>query len=111
MASLRKLGTAAATAIAIAGIALSIPTAATARGHGGHGGHRGYYHGGGRHGGSWRGFGIGLGTGLALGAAPYWGGYYGGPYAYDYGGGCYIRRYWVINRYGHRVLVRRRVCY
>jgi hypothetical protein len=46
-----------------------------------------------------------------------YGGYYGGPYAYDYGydnayaGECYIRRYWVINRYGHRVLRRGQVCY
>ena len=50
-------------------------------------------------------------------AAPYYGGYYGGPYyggpyyGYGYGGGCYITRRWVINRYGHRVWRRVRVCY
>jgi hypothetical protein len=61
--------------------------------------------------GGWGGVGWGLATGLA------YGGYYGGPYAYDYGydnayaGECYIRRYWVIYRYGHRVLRRGQVCY
>jgi hypothetical protein len=61
---------------------------------------------------------------LLLGAATYpaWGGYYGpgygyGPYAYDYGyadagyGGCTIRRRWVSDGYGRRVLQRVRVCY
>jgi hypothetical protein len=67
----------------------------------------------GGHGGGWGwgGFGLGLGTGLALGAAPYYGGYYGyGPYAYDYGD-CYIRRQWVVDGYGRRILRRVRVCY
>jgi hypothetical protein len=46
-----------------------------------------------------------------------YGGYYA-PYAYDYGyyddayaGECYIRRHWVINRSGKRVLRRVQVCY
>jgi len=62
---------------------------------------------------------LGLGTGLALGlaAGPGWGGYYApygyGPYygAYAYGGDCVMRRRWVVNRYGHRVLRWVRACY
>jgi hypothetical protein len=128
---LRKLGAATAIIIAVAGPTVALPEAANARWGGG-------WHGGGWHGGhggwgwGWGGFGMGLGTGLLLGAAtaPYYGGYYGyGPYAYDYGygpygpyyaayggpyaysGGCYIRRRWVWDGYGHRVWRRVRVCY
>jgi hypothetical protein len=115
-AVLRKIGIAAATAIVIAGSMAAFPGLADARGGGGHhggGGHGGggHYGGGGYGGWGWGGVGLGLATGLA------YGGYYGGPYAYDYGydngyaGECYIRRYWVINRYGHRVLRRGQVCY
>ena len=35
---------------------------------------------------------------------------YGGPYS-AYGGDCVMRRRWVINRWGHRVLRWTRVCY
>ena len=60
-ASLRKIGIAAATAVAITGMTAAHPNVANARhGHGG--------------GGHWRGggggFGWGFGTGLALGALP-----------------------------------------
>src|SRR5512143_448985 len=102
---LRKLGAATAIIIAVAGTTVALPDAANARWGGGwHGGHGGW---------GWGGFGVGLGTGLLLGAAtaPYYGGYYayGGPYAYS--GGCYIRRRWVWDGYGHRVWRRVRVCY
>src|SRR5690348_5171449 len=110
-----------AAAIAVAAIATTavLPGTAQARWGGGyHGGHYGgHWHGGGW---GWGGFGWGLGTGLALGwGAPYYGGYYGGYYPYGgyyaYGpgayGDCYVRRRWVINRYGHRVLRRVTVCY
>ena len=77
---------------------------ADARWHGG--GWRGGWHG---HGG-WGGFGWGFAPGFAIGfGAPYYGGYYGGPYAY--GGDCVMRRRWVIDRWGHRVLRWTRVCY
>jgi len=107
-ALLRKIGIAAATAVAITGITAALPNAANAQHwHGG----GGRWHGGGG------GFGWGLGTGLALGfGAPYYGGYYG-PYAYDYGGpyayagDCVMRRRWVIDGYGRRVLRWTRVCY
>ena len=78
------------------------------------GGYRGNYYGGG-----W-GYGLAAGAiaGGLLAASPYYGGYYGGygPYAYDddsyaYAGACYIRRHWVIDGYGRRVLRRVRVCY
>lgn len=118
---LRKIGIAAALAVAtIATTAAVLPGTAEAR-WGGHwgGGHWGGGHWGGGHWGhggwGWGGFGWGLGTGLALGfAAPYYGGYYPG-YAYGYGpygygGECYVTRQWVINRYGHRVLRRVTVC-
>jgi hypothetical protein len=76
---------------------------ADARWHGG--GWRGGWHG---HGG-WGGFGWGFAPGFAIGfRAPYYGGYYGGPYAYR---GCVMRRRWVIDRWGHRVLRWTRVCY
>ena len=113
--TLRKYGIVAAAVIAIVGMTAA-PQTANARWGGG-------WHGGGWHGGGWGwgGFGVGLGTGLLLGAAmvPYYGGYYGyGPYAYGgpyaaygYGGGCYIRRHWVWDGYGHRVWRRVRVCY
>jgi hypothetical protein len=89
MRSLRKLGIITATALAVAGTSVTLPTSADARWGGG-------WHGGGWHGGhggwGWGGFGVGLGTGLLVGAAtaPYYGGYYGygaydsGPYDYGY---------------------------
>ena len=104
---LRTIGIAAATAIVIAGSTVAFPDLAAAGG-GHHGGHHGGGHWGGGYGGwGWGGIGWGLATGMA------YGGYYGGPYAYDYGygGECYIRRHWVINRYGQRVLRRIQVCY
>jgi hypothetical protein len=125
---LRKLGAATAIMAVVAGTSVALPDAANARWGGG-------WHGGGWHGGhggwGWGGVGLGVGTGLLLGAAiaaPYYGGYYGGygPYAYDYGygptyaayggpygytGGCYIRRHWVWDGYGHRVWRRVRVCH
>ena len=122
LGSLRKLGLAAAAAVAIAGTTVAVPDVANARWGGGwHGGHGGF---------GWGGFGVGVGTEFLLGAAtaPYWGGYYGGPYygygpAYGYGygptyaayggpytGGCYVTRRWVVNSYGHRVWRRVRVC-
>jgi hypothetical protein len=105
--------------MAVAGVPLAAPTAASARG--GFGGfHGGGFHGGGFHGGGWRraGFGaLGFGVGLGL-AAPYaYGGYYGPGYGYGYGypysyagyggyydeGGCYLvnRRIWTS--YGWRL--------
>ena len=112
--TLRKSGIAVATIVAIVGTTVASADARWGGGHW-HGGHGGW---------GWGGFGLGLGTGLALGASPYYGGYYGpyaydyGPYAYDYGygsyahdGGCYIRRRWVSDGYGHRALRRVRVCY
>jgi hypothetical protein len=119
LTKLRKIGLAAAMVGLVVGATVTLPDAAQARWGGG-------WHGGGWRGGGWGwgGFGVGLGTGLLLGAAtaPYWGGYgygpyygYGGPYyaAYGapYGGGCYIRRRWVWDGYGHRVWRRVRVCY
>lgn len=125
---LKRLAVASATAVAIIGAGLAVPTTADARG-GWHGG-GGHWHGGGF---GWGGFGIGLGTGLLVGAAaayPYYGygpayGYYG-PYAYDYGypgygyagygyagagyGGCTITRRWVSDGHGHRVWRRVRTC-
>ena len=70
------------------------------------------WHGGGWHRlAGWGGFGWGFAPGFAIGfGAPYYGGYYGGPY-YAYGGDCVMRRRWVINRWGHRVLRWTRVCY
>jgi hypothetical protein len=50
----------------------------------------------------------GLAAGAVIGGGYYGGGYYGGPYAYD--GGCYIQRRAFINRFGHRVIRRVRVC-
>ena len=64
-----------------------------------------------RHGWGWGGFGWGFAPGFAIGfGAPYYGGYYGGPYS-AYGGDCVMRRRWVINRWGHRVLRWTRACY
>ena len=55
--------------------------------------------------------GMAMEVGAAIGfGAPYYGGYYGGPY-YTCGGDCVMRRRWVINRGGHRVLRWTRVCY
>src|ERR1019366_3207611 len=54
--------------------------------------------------------------GAVIGGGPYYGGgYYGGPYAYGggpyaYGSDCYIQRRAFINRFGHRVIRRVRVC-
>ncbi|MGC1467624.1 MAG: hypothetical protein WA792_18050, partial [Pseudolabrys sp.] len=68
------------------------------------------------------GFGPGFVGGLALGAAVaspyYYGGYgyYGGPYAAPYAYGayygpdCYLARRVVIDRWGHRIVRRMRVC-
>lgn len=114
LATLRRLSVASVASIAIIGAAIAVPTTANARWGGGghwHGG-GGHWHGGGW-GWGWGGVGLGLATGLALGAGyPYYGGYGYGPYAYDYGyGGCYIRRRWVWDGYGHRVWRRVRVCY
>ena len=74
-----------------------------------------HYRGGG--GGFGPGFVGGFATGAVIGGAPYYGGgYYGGPYAYGgggpyaYGGDCYFRRQIIINRSGHRVIRRVRVC-
>jgi hypothetical protein len=117
-AALRKTVIIATAMLAIVGATVALPGTADARwgGHGGwHGG--GHWRGGGW---GWGGVGLGLGTGLALGlaAGPAWGGYYGGPYgygpsygAYAYGGDCVMRRRWVVNRYGHRVLRWVRACY
>jgi hypothetical protein len=111
----KRIGVAAVAALAI--VAFSGSADARYR----HGG--GYYGGGG-------GFGPGiflggLAAGAVLGGGYYGGpygyydggpyGYYGGPYGYDggpyaYGGGCYIERQVVINRSGHRVIRRVRVC-
>jgi hypothetical protein len=111
--SFKKIGIAAAAAVAIMGASAALPSAAQAQHWHGGGGH---WHGGGGH---WHGggFGWGFGSGLALGfGAPYYGGYYG-PYAYDYGGpyayagDCVMRRRWVYVGNGHRVLRWRRVCY
>lgn len=112
--TLRRFRVAVATVFVIAAASIALPGAVNAQHWHGGGGHWGG-HGGGW---GWGGFGLGLGTGLALGAAPYYGGYYGyGPYAYDYGGGpyayaggCYIRRHWVIDGYGRRILRRVRIC-
>ena len=107
--TLRKIGIAAAAAVAITGITAALPSAAQAQ--------HGHWHGGGGHWHGGGGFGWGFGSGLALGfGAPYYGGYYG-PYAYDYGGpyayggDCVMRRRWVYVGNGHRVLRWRRVCY
>ena len=109
--SLRRIVTAVAAAVVITAATAALPDTAQARWHGGgwHGGWRG---GGWRGGGwGWRGFGWGFAPGFAIGfGAPYVGGFYGGPY-YGYGGDCVLRRRWVINRWGHRVLRWTRVCY
>jgi hypothetical protein len=106
-ASLKKIGLAAVMALTVAGTALI--TAGSAQAQHGHG--HGY--GGGGFG---PGFVGGLAAGAVIGGGPYYGGgYYGGPYAYGggpyaYGGGCYIERQVFINRFGHRVIRRVRVC-
>src|ERR1035437_5114200 len=94
--SLKKIGLAAVMALTVAGTALV--TAGSAQAQHGHG------------------FVGGLAAGAVIGGGPYYGGgYYGGPYAYGggpyaYGCGCYIERQVVINRFGHRVIRRVRVC-
>jgi hypothetical protein len=70
-----------------------------------------HHHGGG--GGFGPGFVGGLAAGAVLGGGYYGGDYYGGDYydgPYAYGGGCYIQRQAFINRFGHRVIRRVRVC-
>ena len=76
---LRKVGLAAATAVAIAGMTVTLPGTADARWGGWHGGWRGG-------GWGWGGVGLGLATGLAIAAtAPNYRGYYGyAPYGYGY---------------------------
>ena len=105
MRTIQKYAVAGAAAIALAFAA----GAAQARPHGGHfGGHAHFGH----HGHFGGGFGPGFVGGLALGAVasgPYYG-YDYGPYAYDYGPDCYIRRTVVVNRWGHRIVRRIRVC-
>ena len=97
-ASLKKIGLAAVMALTVAGTALV--TAGSAQAQHGHG------YGGGGFG---PGFVGGLAAGAVIGGGPYYGGgYYGGPYAY--GGDCYIQRQAFINRFGHRVIRRVRVC-
>jgi hypothetical protein len=97
----RRIGVAAVAALAIVGFAGS----ANAQ----------HHHGGG--GGFGPGFVGGLAAGAVIGGGYYGGpyGYYGGPYGYyggpyAYGGGCYIERRVFINRWGHRMIRRVRVC-
>ena len=94
-ASLKQIGLAAVMALTVAGVALVTAGSAQAQ-------HR---HGGGGFG---PGFVGGLAAGAVIGGGYYGGGYYGGPYAY--GRGCYIQRQAFINRFGHRVIRRVRVC-
>jgi hypothetical protein len=106
-ASLKKIGLAAVMALTVAGAALVTAGSAQAQHWHGHGG-----------GGFGPGFVGGVTAGALLGGGYYGGpygyydggpyGYYGGPYAY--GGGCYIQREVVINRSGHRIIRRVRVC-
>ena len=97
-ASLKKIGLATVMALTVAGTALVTAGAARAQHWHGHGG-----------GGFGPGFVGGLAAGAIIGGGPYYGGgYYGGPYAY--GGYCYIQRRVFINRFGHRVIRRVRVC-
>jgi hypothetical protein len=101
--SLRRIAIAAAAVIAVGAATAALPGTAEARWHGGgwHGGWRG-------HGGwGWGGFGWGFAPGFAIASVPPT---YGGPYS-AYGGDCVMRRRWVINRWGHRVLRWTRVCY
>ena len=84
---LRKVGLAAATAVAIAGMTVALPGAADARWGGWHGGWRGG-------GWGWGGVGLGLATGFAIAApAPYYRGYYGYADPYYYGGYPYAYGY------------------
>ena len=105
--SLRRIAIAATAVAAVVAATAALPGGAEARWHGG-GGHGGWH----RHGGwGWGGFGWGFAPGFAIGVgAPFYGGYYGGPYS-AYGGDCVMRRGWVIDRWGHRVLRWTRVCY
>ena len=105
----RRIVMVTAAVIAVGAATAALPSTAEARWHGG-GWHGGGWYGGwhGRGGWGWGGFGWGFAPGFAIGfGAPYWG---GGPY-YAYGGDCVMRRRWVINRGGHRVLRWARVCY
>jgi hypothetical protein len=97
-APLKTIGLAAVMALTVAGTALVTAGAAQAQYRHGYGG-----------GGFGPGFVGGLAAGAIIGGGPYYGGgYYGGPYAY--GGDCYIQRRAFINRFGHRVIRRVRVC-
>ena len=103
-ASLKQISLAAVMALTVAGGALVTASSAQAQHWHGHGG-----------GGFGPGFVGGLAAGAVIGGGYYGGGYYGGPYAYDggpyaYGGNCYIQRRVFINRFGHRVIRRVRVC-
>ena len=103
-ASLKQISLAAVMALTVAGAALVTAGPAQAQHWHGHGG-----------GGFGPGFVGGLAAGAVIGGGYYGGGYYGGPYAYDggpyaYGGDCYIQRRAFINRFGHRVIRRVRVC-
>jgi hypothetical protein len=89
---------AAAAVIVLGAVTVALPGTAEARWHSG--GRHGGWHG---HGG-WDRFGRGFAPGFAVGfGAPYYGGYHAGPYCADEGN-CVMRRRWVINRWGHRVL-------
>jgi hypothetical protein len=96
-ASLKKIGLATVMALTVAGTALVTAGSVQAQHWHGYGG-----------GGFGLGFVGGLAAGAVIGGGPYYGGgYYGGPYAY---GGCHIQRQAFINRFGHRVIRRVRVC-
>ncbi len=96
-ASLKQISLAAFMALTVAGAAVVTAISAQAQHWHGHGG-----------GGFGPGFVGGLAAGAVIGGGYYGGGYYGGPYAY--GGDCYIQRRAFINRFGHRVIRRVRVC-
>jgi hypothetical protein len=115
--SFRRIAMATLAVVTIGTATATLTGTAEARWHGG-GWHGGGWHGGGWHGGwnrgwrrggwGWGGFGWGFAPGFAIGfGAPFYG---GGPY-YAYGGDCVMRRRWVINRWGHRVLRWTRVCF
>lgn len=79
---------AAAAVIALGAVTVALPGTAEARWHCGWHGHGGW----------------GFAPGFAVGfGAPYYGGYHAGPYCADEGN-CVMRRRWVVNRWGHRVL-------
>lgn len=66
----------------------------------------------------WYGYGHGYGYGYHAGpsfsfsfGAPYYRPYYAPAYSYGYGGECFLRRRVVINEFGERIIINRRVCY